>query len=63
MDNPVIFQMAFLGLARSYAAAGDMTNARQSYETFLKFFKKPDPDVPVLHQARSEYAKIAASQH
>jgi tetratricopeptide (TPR) repeat protein len=63
VGNPVIFQIAYLGLARSYAAAGDIANARQSYETFLKFFKNPDPDVPVLHQARSEYAKIAASEH
>jgi serine/threonine protein kinase/tetratricopeptide (TPR) repeat protein len=47
-----------LGLARAYAAANDKEKARTAYQDFLALWDKADPDVPVLKQARAEYAKL-----
>lgn len=55
--------LARLGLARAYAleaqtdpAARD--KARAAYQDFLTLWKDADPDVPVLKQAKAEYAKL-----
>jgi tetratricopeptide (TPR) repeat protein len=61
VSNPVAFQQAHLQLARSYMATGDAAKARQYYDTFFAFFKNPDPDIPLLRDARAEYAKIRSS--
>jgi tetratricopeptide (TPR) repeat protein len=55
--------MARLGLARAYAlnAAQDpaaRAKARAAYKDFLTLWKDADPDVPVLIQAKAEYAKL-----
>jgi hypothetical protein len=50
--------LAHLGLARAYATAGDASNARAEYRDFLALWKEADPDVPILKQAKAEYAKI-----
>jgi predicted Zn-dependent protease len=50
--------LAHLGLARAYALQGDTAKARAAYDDFLVLWKDADPDVPVLIQARSEYAKL-----
>jgi cytochrome c-type biogenesis protein CcmH/NrfG len=47
-----------LGLARAYVLQGDQPKARAAYEEFLKLWKEADPDVPVLRQAKAEYAKF-----
>jgi DNA-binding winged helix-turn-helix (wHTH) protein/tetratricopeptide (TPR) repeat protein len=47
-----------LGLARAYALQGDTTNARRAYQDFLTLWKDADPDLPVLRDAKSEYAKL-----
>jgi len=46
------------GLARSYALQGDSTKARTAYLEFLNFWKDADPDIPILQQAKAEYAKL-----
>jgi DNA-binding winged helix-turn-helix (wHTH) protein/tetratricopeptide (TPR) repeat protein len=56
--SPLI-SLARLGLARSFRAAGDPARSRQSYEEFLALWKDADPDLPILQQARSEYARTA----
>lgn len=56
--NEPIGALAHLGLARSYAQAGDSTKSRAAYNDFFTLWKDADPDVPVLIQARSEYAKL-----
>ncbi len=55
--------LARLGLARAYAldavknpAARD--KARAAYQDFLTLWKDADPDIPILIQARAEYAKL-----
>ena len=50
--------LAKLQSARAQAMGGDHTNARKSYEEFLALWKDADPDLPVLKQAKAEYAKV-----
>jgi Tfp pilus assembly protein PilF len=50
--------LARLGLARAYAMQGDTAKARTAYKDFLALWKEADPDVPILIQARAEYAKL-----
>jgi tetratricopeptide (TPR) repeat protein len=50
--------LARLGLARAYAAQGDTTRARSAYRDFLTLWKNADPDIPILKQAKGEYAKL-----
>ena len=42
----------------AYALQGDAGRAKAAYDDFLVLWKDADPDVPVLIQARSEYAKL-----
>src|SRR5271155_342985 len=57
-DAP-IGALAHVGLGRSYALAGDAAKARAAYDEFLSLWKKyGDPDIPILQQARAEYAKL-----
>ena len=55
--------LARLGLARAYAldAAKDPAaryKARTAYQNFLTIWKDADPDVPILKEAKAEYAKL-----
>ena len=47
-----------LGLARAYALAGDLAQSRKAYEDFFALWKDADPDIPILQQAKAEYAKL-----
>ncbi len=50
--------LARLGLARAYAMQGDTAKAKAAYLDFLTLWKEADPDVPILKQAKAEYAKL-----
>jgi predicted Zn-dependent protease len=50
--------LARLGLARAYAMQGDMAKARSAYQDFLTLWKDADPDIPILKEAKTEYAKL-----
>jgi serine/threonine protein kinase/Tfp pilus assembly protein PilF len=50
--------LAHLGLARAYALQGDTAKARAAYQDFLTLWKDADPDVPILKEAKAEYAKL-----
>jgi serine/threonine protein kinase/tetratricopeptide (TPR) repeat protein len=50
--------LAHLGLARAYALSGDANKARLAYQDFFALWKDADADVPVLKQAKAEYAKL-----
>ena len=52
------YPLAQLGLARALAAQHDSANARTAYQDFFASWKDADPDLPVLKQARAEYAKL-----
>ena len=50
--------LAHVGLARAHALAGDKTKSRTAYDAFFKLWKDADPDIPVLQQAKAEYAQL-----
>lgn len=52
------YPLAHLGLARASALAGDTARSRKAYQDFLALWKDADPDVPILQQARREYAAL-----
>jgi eukaryotic-like serine/threonine-protein kinase len=56
--NQPIGVLAHLGLARAYALQGDATEARNAYQDFLSLWKDADPDIPILKEAKAEYAKL-----
>jgi hypothetical protein len=56
--NEPIGALAHLGLARSYALSGDDAKARSAYQDFFALWKDADPDVPILKEAKAEYAKL-----
>jgi eukaryotic-like serine/threonine-protein kinase len=74
LNNPGIIQndpggpLARLGLGRAYAleaastqgAEADAARAksRTAYQDFFVLWKDADPDVPILKQAKAEYAKL-----
>ena len=52
--------MARLQLGRAFALAGDTTKAKTAYQDFLTLWKDADPGIPVLEQARAEYARLVS---
>ena len=50
--------LAHLQLGRAYAMAGDTAKAKTAYQNFLKQWKDADPDIPILKEAKAEYAKL-----
>jgi hypothetical protein len=46
-----------LGLARGSKLAGDKAKAGKAYQDFFSLWKDADPDIPILKQAKAEYAK------
>jgi len=57
VGNEPIGALAHLGLGRAYTATGDSAKARSAYEDFFTLWKDADPDIPILKQAKAEYAK------
>jgi hypothetical protein len=45
-------------LARARALQGDTAKARTAYQDSLAMWKDADHDVPVLKEARAEYANL-----
>jgi len=52
-----------LGLGRACALQGDKQKSRAAYQDFLALWKDADPDIPVLKQAKPEYAKVQSQQY
>jgi hypothetical protein len=50
--------LAHLQLGRAYVVAGNMTKARSAYQDFFTLWKNADQDIPLLKQAKAEYAKL-----
>jgi len=53
-----LYPLARLGMARSAALTGNTAQARKVYEEFFELWKDADPDLPVLIEARKEYARL-----
>jgi serine/threonine protein kinase/tetratricopeptide (TPR) repeat protein len=50
--------LAHLQLGRAYALSGDDAKANIAYKDFLTLWKDADPDIPILKEAKEEYAKL-----
>jgi eukaryotic-like serine/threonine-protein kinase len=58
VGNALVGALAHVGLARACVLQGDISAAKRSYEDFFTLWKDADPDIPILKQARTEYAKL-----
>jgi len=58
LGNSPLASLARLNLGRAYTLQGDSAKARAAYQDFFALWKDADPDIPVLKQAKSEYAKL-----
>jgi len=56
--NEPIGALAHLQLGRAYALQGDSAKAHVAYQDFLALWKDADPDIPILKQAKAEYARL-----
>ena len=56
--NEPIAALASLGLAHAYLLQGDTANARAAYQNFLVLWENADSDIPVLKEAKTEFAKL-----
>jgi tetratricopeptide (TPR) repeat protein len=52
------YSLSYLGLARASALAGDTAKARKAFQDFFALWKDADPDIPILMQAKAEFAKL-----
>jgi len=50
--------LAHLQLGRACALSGDKTKAGSAYQDFLALWKDADSDIPILKQAKAEYARL-----
>jgi hypothetical protein len=50
--------LAHLELGRAYALSGDTGKAKTAYRDFLTLWKDADPDIPIMKEAKAEYAKL-----
>ena len=50
--------LAHLQLGRAFALSGDTIKAKAAYQDFLTLWKDADPDIPILRQAKAEYARL-----
>ena len=50
--------LAKLGLGRAYVMSSDAAKARAAYQDFFALWKDADPDLPILKEAKAEYAKL-----
>jgi len=53
-----VYPLAHLGLARAAALTGDVARSRKAYQDFPRLWKDADPDLPVLLEAKREYANL-----
>ena len=55
--NDPVGSLAHLGLARAHSISGDAVKSRAQYQEFLTLWTGADADIPILKQAKSEYAR------
>jgi hypothetical protein len=58
VTNFVTGALVHLQLGRAEAMAGDTAKAKAAYQEFFTLWKDADPDVPILKQAKAEFAKL-----
>src|SRR6185295_13652023 len=50
--------LAHLQLGRAFALSGDLARSKTAYQDFLTLWKDADSDIPILVQAKAEYARL-----
>jgi tetratricopeptide (TPR) repeat protein len=50
--------LALLQIGRAHLMQGDTPKAKAAYQDFLTLWKDADPDIPILKEAKAEYAKL-----
>jgi len=58
VQNFLLGSLARLQLGRAYTLSGDTAKARMAYQDFFALWKDADPDIPILKEAKAEYAKL-----
>jgi predicted Zn-dependent protease len=58
VGNDPLGSLARLGLARARALQGNSGKAHAAYKDFFALWKDADPDIPILKQAKEEYARL-----
>ena len=58
VQNFVTGSLAHVQIGRAYALAGDTAKAKVAYQDFFNLWKEADPDIPILKQAKAEYANL-----
>jgi len=58
VQNFLLGSLAHLQLARAYVLSSDTAKAKTAYQDFLTLWKDADPDIPILKEAKAEYAKL-----
>ena len=54
----ILLVIAQLKLGRLFQKQADAPKARIAYQNFLAAWKDADPDLPLLHEAKAEYARL-----
>jgi Tfp pilus assembly protein PilF len=52
------YSPSYLGTAQGFALAGDTAKAKKAFQDFFELWKDADSDIPILQQAKAEYAKL-----
>jgi hypothetical protein len=58
VQNFLLGSLAHLQIGRAYAMSGDRRKAKTAYQDFFALWKDADPDIPILKEAKAEYAKL-----
>src|SRR5437660_11273208 len=53
-----LYTLASLALGRAYALQADTIRAKTAYQDFFATWKDADPDIPILKEAKAEYARL-----
>jgi hypothetical protein len=61
VQNDPIGALAHLDLARAYVLQHDIAKARAAYHDYFALWKDTDSDIPILKEAKAEYAKLRPS--
>ena len=56
--NFVTASVSHLQIARAFAMAGDAAKAKAAYQGFVSSWREADPDIPILKEAKAEFAKV-----
>jgi hypothetical protein len=57
--NSPVCVLAHLQIGRAFALSGAKTKAKTAYQDFLNLWKDADLYIPILRQAKAEYAKLS----